>query len=194
MSQLPLKFLLVIIGIIFILYGVLRAVFTPIPQQAIPSQLPQLAPHASLEEFQIGSSIDMSDQTASPSSLTKHRNWTTLEYDSEQPAFPHMVIVNNEKQIIFIKEQIGYDPSRNYTQISRTLGSPDFSLFSQDYDDTHRVLVFANRGVALTVQTDVGLIKQVYYFESLPPEKFMKTWSDYFRLQEYIHHDFLPTN
>lgn len=108
-----------------------------------------------------------------PVSLEKAGTSIVLKYETGVGGPPHTVVVEN--QIVgLIKER--FSGSETLDDLRKQYGNPDGEFWGPYKEVGFKLFVFSSRGVAVLASRLDGVVLEVWYFEPITLDGFLKKW------------------
>jgi hypothetical protein len=160
--------LLVIAFIGFTISFILRSITPPLPPDS-PNQWQGLAPGYSRLQ-------DATTKLGEPVSQRQTPFGTEVGYKSTFPAIPHIVVVDSQNKVRFIKEFTTYDQAHTLKNYTDQFENFDLELFLKNNREPVKAYVFLEEGLVIVAHLNGGFVEQKWYFEPTDQETFLKSW------------------
>lgn len=101
---------------------------------------------------------------------------TAVYYQSEFPAYPDTIVVDNSNTVQFIKEHIPYDENHLLSQYIEQFGQPDLELIDEQTGPSATAYVFLSKGIVIVAHANAHTVEQKWYFDPTTRENFLRSW------------------
>lgn len=119
---------------------------------------------------------DVRKKLGDPQNVVSYGGYSVLEYDSSFPTMPNEVAVDDDNQIIFIKEHLTYDENHKIDQYLAQYQESDLELYAPMVSEAVKAYVFLEEGLVVISHLQNGAVEQKWYFVPTDKQTFIKSW------------------
>jgi hypothetical protein len=166
--------LLAIMVVVSLILKLITPNYPPTPSQQTPP--PSFKP-PSFEDLRPGEFFDDSASTAFGTLLKSEvvDNKTTHFYASEFKTKPNLVVVDENKKVIFVEENILVSQKKEFlSDFTQEFGEPSLELYNLDLGISVRSYVFLEKGVMVTAHIADGSVEQKWFFVPIAEADFLQ--------------------
>ncbi|MBD3250841.1 MAG: hypothetical protein GF381_04730 [Candidatus Pacebacteria bacterium] len=120
---------------------------------------------------------DVYQKLGEPIAVEKNELGNKLLYESDYPVLPHEIVVNDQQNLVFIKEYVSIEVDENISQYQQQWGQADLTEYTRE-NSPRKALVYLDEGVVLISHGVDGSIEQKWYFPPATEEKFLEMWGN----------------
>lgn len=146
--------------------GNISPLLTPTPTISISANLKDIIPGKTTKN-------ELDNKLGQPIKIEESLNYDVYSYLSENKNWPNQIYVpKKEDKVSLIKE---YFPQEKYSQFIEKYGQPEKELYNSHSQAGFSVFVFAQKGVAITADSNSEIVLEVWYFSPTTLEDFLST-------------------
>jgi outer membrane protein assembly factor BamE (lipoprotein component of BamABCDE complex) len=145
----------------------------------VPADLSQITPGKSTKG-------DVVYKLGKPNKESENEDVTILYYNSTSKTRDSQITISQDI-VVLIKEMLTYSDPKKVSDIEKTYGLSNYSLFGPDYAGGNKLYIYPAKGIAYLGDPKFDTIDEIWYFESTSIEIFKQKFASNYTQEKVLN-------